>query len=387
VNTEALLKELGQTQSLLLALAEQADEATLRSQYHPDLSPLGWHLGHCVFIECLWLHEEVRGDNSVMQPITDFYTPPRTPKPERGKRLPPKDIFLNWARELQAFNLHYLRNLRPEWRGHPLFQDDYILHFLVQHNSQHYETMLMVLTQKALTEHQANAEALQGLQGLQAQAPTPEPVEVPAGHYRVGGRRPSAYDNEVPPQRAELGPFAISRHPVSNAEYLAFIEDGGYQRKELWGEDGWNWCRKNGASGPDHWRRSEGAGWHGVGMRGSYELAGNEPVSGISCFEARAFAHWCGARLPHEYQWEAACRLALLEQTGRVWEWCDNTFHPYLGFTPFPYPEYSQPWFDEQHYSLRGGSIHTRPVIKRPSFRNFFTPDTRHIFAGLRLVF
>jgi iron(II)-dependent oxidoreductase len=337
VNTEALLKELGQTQSLLLALAEQADEATLRSQYHPDLSPLGWHLGHCVFIECLWLHEEVRGDNSVTQPITDFYTPPRTPKPERGKRLPPKDIFLNWARELQAFNLHYLRNLRPEWRGHPLFQDDYILHFLVQHNSQHYETMLMVLTQKALTEHQANAEALQGLQGLQAQAPTPEPVEVPAGHYRVGGRRPSAYDNEVPPQRAELGPFAISRHPVSNAEYLAFIEDGGYQRKELWGEDGWNWCR--------------------------------------------------GARLPHEYQWEAACRLALLEQTGRVWEWCDNTFHPYLGFTPFPYPEYSQPWFDEQHYSLRGGSIHTRPVIKRPSFRNFFTPDKRHIFAGLRLVF
>jgi iron(II)-dependent oxidoreductase len=122
-------------------------------------------------------------------------------------------------------------------------------------------------------------------------------------------------------------------------------------------------------------------------MRGHYPLSADQPVAGISHYEARAFAAWAGARLAHEYQWEVAQRLGLLEQTGRVWEWCENRFHPYPGFRPFPYPEYSQPWFDGRHYSLRGGSVHTRPAVRRASFRNFFEADKRHIFAGLRLVF
>jgi iron(II)-dependent oxidoreductase len=78
--------------------------------------------------------------------------------------------------------------------------------------------------------------------------------------------------------------------------------------------------------------------------------------------------------------------LQLLEQTGHVWEWCNNCFYPYAGFQSFPYKEYSQPWFNDNHYTLRGGSLHTRPGIKRASFRNFHAPEKRHIFAGLRLV-
>jgi len=384
VNTGALISELEQAQSLLLALVEEVDDATLRRQYHFDISPLGWHLGHCVFIECLWLHEKLRGDNRVTQPITDFYTPPHTPKSERGKLLPPKDTLLAWARELHAFNLHTLRNLRTEWRAHPLLKDDYIIHFLIQHNSQHYETMLMILTQKALTEFRPDGSSHQA---LRAMTPRREAVDIPAGHYRVGGTPPTACDNEVPPQRAELGPFAISKHPVSNAEYLAFMEDGGYRRKDFWEKAGWNWCQQHNIAHPDQWRQSEEGDWYAVGMRGGYALAGTEPVSGISHYEARAFARWADGRLPHEYQWEAACRIGVLEQTGRVWEWCGNTFHPYEGFSAFPYSEYSQPWFDGQHYSLRGGSLHTRPSIKRPSFRNFFEADKRHIRAGLRLAY
>ncbi|WP_455234382.1 SUMF1/EgtB/PvdO family nonheme iron enzyme [Thiogranum longum] len=384
MSTDSLISELEQAQSLVLALVEDADETACRSQYHPDLSPLGWHLGHCVFTDCLWLHEKIRGDNSVTEPIADLYIPPRTPKSERGGLLPAKDALLTWARELQAFNLHYLRNLRPEWKEHPLLQDDYIIHFLIQHNSQHYETMLMVLTQKALAEYQPNGGRHQP---LLPKALNGERVDIAAGHYRVGGTRPTAYDNEVPPQKADLGPFAIGRHPVSNAEYLAFLEDGGYRRQELWEPDGWAWRQENGICRPDHWRQSDQGDWFAVGLRGSYDLTGSEPVSGISHFEARAFARWAGARLPHEYQWEAACRIGALEQTGRVWEWCDNTFHPYQGFAPFPYPEYSQPWFDGQHFSLRGGSLYTRPAVKRPSFRNFYEAGKRHIFAGLRLVF
>ena len=108
---------------------------------------------------------------------------------------------------------------------------------------------------------------------------------------------------------------------------------------------------------------------------------------GISFHEAQAFSHWARARLPHEHEWEAAVKSEQLHNTGQVWEWCANTFHPYQGFSAFPYDEYSKPWFDDNHYVLRGASRHTRPEIRRASFRNFFNPDKRHIFAGLRLVF
>jgi iron(II)-dependent oxidoreductase len=380
----ALIEELAHSQSLLLGVVENLDEISLRSQYHPDLSPLGWHLGHCVYTECLWLHEKIRGDASVTTPIADFYTPPKTPKSERGRLLPAKSDLLAWAADLQQFNLHFLRRLRPELQRHPLFEGDYILHFLIQHNSQHYETMLMVLNQKAIS---AQPHVVAGSASLRPAPLRNDTAEIPTGHYRVGGAAPAAYDNELPVQRAELGHFAIGRFPVSNAEYLAFMEDGGYRRAELWSEAGWQWRQRERIEHPDHWRLGGDRSWYGTGVRGDYQLAADQPVCGISHYEAQACARWAGAELPHEYQWEVACRIGALQQTGRVWEWCDNTFHPYEGFQPFPYREYSQPWFDERHFSLRGGSLHTRPSLKRASFRNFFQPDKRHVFAGLRLAF
>jgi len=383
VSRDALIEELALAQSLVHALVEDCDADSYRRQFHPDLSPMGWHLGHCVYVECYWLHEQLRGDDSVTAPIAGLYMPPTTPKPEHGKRLPPQDALLLWAQELQAFNRHYLQKLPPELTAHPLLEDDYLLHFLIQHYSQHYETLLMILTQKAL---QAPADGFEPATPLLGSPLDDRRVEVPGGHYRVGGDRPVAFDNEVPPQHAELGPFSISTRPVSNAEFLAFIEAGGYEDDALWQESGRAWRRQTGASHPDHWRQSASGLWYGVGIRGPYELAPDEPVLGLSHHEADAFARWAGARLPHEYQWEAACRSGRLEQTGRAWEWCANTFHPYAGFAPFPYDGYSKPWFDETHYTLRGGSLHTRPAIKRPSFRNFHRADKRHIFAGLRLA-
>jgi len=384
LSTDALITELGNAQSLLLAIASDVDETAFRSQYHRDLSPIGWHLGHCIYTECFWLHEKIRGDDSVTAPIRSFYTPSETPKAERGPRLPQQADLLAWASELNAFNLHYLQNLRPEWQAHELLTDDYILHFLTQHYSQHYETLLMILTQKALDETRPEDASLAG---LQASVLRHDNIDIPGGHYRIGGDRPAACDNELPRQQADLGVFSISRHPLSNAEYLGFMEDGGYQTAAHWSEAGWQWREDNLAESPEHWRRNSSGDWYGVSFRGGYVLAPDEPVSGINHYEASAFANWAGGQLPHEYQWEAACRIGALEQTGRVWEWCRNTFHPYEGFSAFPYAEYSQPWFDDRHYTLKGGSLHTRPAIKRPAFRNFFEADKRHVFAGLRLVY
>jgi iron(II)-dependent oxidoreductase len=146
------LQTLRESQQLLMALAENLDEEALRTQFHPDLSALGWHLGHCVYIECYWLHEVVRGDDRVTAPIMRLYTPPLTPKPERGALLPPRDELLSWAQHLQGINLDFLANLEGGVAKHELFEDDYLPLFLQQHNSQHYETMLMVLSERALAQ-------------------------------------------------------------------------------------------------------------------------------------------------------------------------------------------------------------------------------------------
>ncbi len=372
------------THELLSALAGSVDDADCRAQHHPDLSPLGWHLGHCVYVECYWLHEQVRGDDTVTAPLARLYTPPHTPKPERGRLLPPQAELLAWANELYAFNRSYLANLPAGLADHPLFEDGYLQGFLLQHHSQHYETMLMVLTQRALA---AAPEDFPVHTPLRPSQPVRESRQVRAGHYRIGGRRPEAFDNELPAQRAELGSFEIATRPISNAEYLAFMEAGGYQDARWWSAPGWAWREASGITHPDHWRRNRRGEWFGIAARGPYELAADEPVLGINHYEASACAEWAGGQLPHEYQWETACRLGLLEQSGRAWEWCANTFHPYEGFEPFPYREYSTPWLGGDHYTLKGGSLHTRPAVKRASFRNFYEPDKRHIFAGLRVVY
>lgn len=379
-----LLEELRLAQDLVTGLAEPLDEDSYRRQFHPDLSALGWHLGHCTFTECYWLQAIVQGDDRYTAPVADLYTPPRTPKPERGQRIPPLPELLQWVQALQSENLDTLLRPAPVLLDHPLLQDNYLIHFLIQHYSQHFEIMLMALTQRELARARPDFVVNNT---LQSSMPAPDTASVTAGHYKVGGQAPMAYDNELPAQQATLGPYRIARQPVTNSEYLAFINERGYTTRKLWGKAGWDWLQQQAVCAPEHWRRNNEGLWYGIGVRGAYELAGDDILHGVSMHEALAYANWAGGRLPHEHQWEVACRLQLLEQTGRAWEWCGNCFYPYEGFRAFPYAEYSQPWFDSNHYSLRGGSFHTRPALRRASFRNFYEPGKRHIFAGLRLVY
>ncbi|MEE8342876.1 MAG: SUMF1/EgtB/PvdO family nonheme iron enzyme [Gammaproteobacteria bacterium] len=384
MTTPGTLQQLGSLQTMVRALAEETDETTFRTQYHPDLSPLGWHLGHCVYAECYWLYEAVSGNRELTAAIENLYIPANSPKQERGAKLPQRERLLEWAEQVQQHNLLHLKQLTSPAADHHLHADEYLQHFLIQHRCQHVETMIMVLHQKALHDTVAPFSVEKPL----VCAPvTRNALRIPDGYYKVGGQPPLAYDNELPQQRVKIDSFHIARCPVSNAEFLAFMEADGYLQEDSWGSKGWAWRQQTLAAHPEHWRRDGNRNWYGIGLRGAYELIPDEPVSGISYFEAEAYAHWAGGKLPHEYQWETASRLELIEQTGRVWEWCRNTFHPYEGFTPFPYEDYSQPWFDGAHYTLRGGSIHTQPQVRRHSFRNFYTPDKRHVFAGLRLVF
>ena len=384
MSSASLLNELQLAQDLVTALLESLDDDSQRQQYHDELSPLGWHLGHCTYTECYWLQQVVLQDSRYTAPVEALYTPGKTLKSERGRQLPPLDALLQWVLTLQAMNRDLLSTPPKVLREHPLMQDDYLLHFLIQHYSQHYETMLSALTQRALREH---TDSFRVTTPFTASAPVTDTLTMQPGHYRVGGRAPLACDNELPAQEATLGPYRIARRPVSNAEYLAFIEADGYGTRSLWSDAGWQWRTQLMPVGPDHWHQDVAGHWHGTGVRGAYELDGTDVVHGISHHEASAYANWAGGRLPHEHQWEVACRLQALEHTGRAWEWCQNPFYPYEGFKAFPYDGYSTPSFDNKHYTLRGGSLHTRPAIKRASFRNFHEPFKRHIFAGLRLVY
>lgn len=373
---------LDAAQQQLCALVEGLDDEGYRAQFHPELSPVGWHLGHCAYIENYWLREVVCGDGRLTRPAARYYVPAGSPRAERGPVLPSKEELTEAVRHQQSENLRLLARISPQ--GHALLKDDYLTHFLVQHHGQHMETMHLALNQRALANGYGGFAPASTLRSA---ATSRACGMVKGGRYRIGGKRPEAFDNELPAHDFECEGFSIATLPISNAEYLSFIEDDAYSTRRHWSEDGWRWLKQTDIEHPEHWRQDTRGCWFGIHAHGFYELAPEDPVYGISYHEAWAFAAWAGARLPHEYEWEIAYRAGLLEATGRVWEWCDNSFHPYAGFKPFPYNEYSLPWFDGTHRTLRGGSIYTHPDLRRASFRNFYTADKRHIFGGLRLAF
>jgi len=381
MNVPIDLAPLRAIQNDLCALVEDLDDEGYRAQFHAELSPIGWHLGHCTFIENYWLREVVLDDDSLTRPLAHYYIPANSPKPQRGPALPRKEELLSSVRRQQADNLRLLGDAAT--RRHALLKDNYLSLLLLQHHCQHFETINLARQQRALRNGCIEFEPAEALRPAPVNG---EFVTVPAGNYPIGGARPEAFDNELPAHRIEHRAFHIAARPVTNAEYLRFIEDDGYSARAHWTKAGWHWREQAGCQHPDHWRKNGRGQWFGIDQRSGFGLSLDDPLYGISHHEASAFAAYAGARLPHENEWEIACRANVLRDTGRVWEWCGNTFYGYEGFAPFPYAEYSLPWFDGTHYTLRGGSAFTRPIVKRPGFRNFYTPDKRHIFAGLRLA-
>lgn len=383
MSTVPLLRQLQHYQTGVRDLYLQA-RADYRRQYHPDLSPIGWHLGHCLHTESYWVREMWLKEPPCDKTPGQLYNPVLSRKPERGGALPEHDELCEWAQQIQAETIGLLEKYRNHHDPLELMRDDFLLHFLIQHYAQHYETMQMVRAQ-------ANLHA-----GTTIEIKTPLPsaaldrtaATLPGGNYTVGANgqhRP--YDNEYPGHQTEIDEIAIGVRPVSNAEYLCFMDEDGYDHQDYWSEAGWQWLQQHRQAAPEFWHRNDAGHWYGIDHRGAFELAATAAVHGISHYEAEAFAHWARARLPHEHEWEAAAIAGLLTGDGSVWEWCHNAFYPYPGFTAYPYAGYSLPYYDGGHYTLKGGSVLTRPPIRRPSFRNFYQAGTRFLYAGLRLVF
>ena len=353
---------LAALQTAFCAIVAGLDDAACRARWHPALSPVGWHLRHCVFVEALWIRERVLGDDRLTAPLAASCLPERAPKDLRAGALPPRRALVAWAREVMAEN----RALLAAAPRHPLTENGYLRAFLAAHVAQHLETVRLALAARRL----AGAVRHRVARPLLPSRPAPRWRAVPAGEGVIGDDGPPcgfAYDNEAPALRVRTGAFGIAAEPVDNAAWLAFME-------------------AEGAAAPFGWRRDPAGAWFEVGADGPADLQPGAPVAGISHREARAFARWARARLPHEYEWERAARRGALEGVGAAWEWCANALHPYPGFRWRPYREYSAPWFDSRHAVLRGAGRDTERENRRVSFRNFYPPESRHIAAGLRLA-
>jgi iron(II)-dependent oxidoreductase len=297
---------------------------------------------------------------------------------------------------------------------------------VVQHEHQHDETMLATL------------QLMDG-EGYRPHAPVPPrgrridkaEVLVEGGPFEMGtSLEPWAYDNERPAHIVDLPPFLIDTTPVTNRDYLRFVEAGGYDDPRWWSEAGWAHRQKAGLSAPEFWRKECEGVWTRLRFGWREDLPLNEPVCHVCWFEADAYARWAGKRLPTEAEWEKAAsaepgggkrrypwgdappgpELANLGQRyfrpaavgaypqgaspwgceqmiGDVWEWTSSGFTPYPGYHWFPYKEYSEVFFkqDRDRFRvLRGGSWATDPAAVRATFRNWDFPIRRQIFAGFR---
>jgi formylglycine-generating enzyme required for sulfatase activity len=209
--------------------------------------------------------------------------------------------------------------------------------------------------------------------------------EFEGGLVEIGhGGESFAFDNEGPRHRTWLEPFALATRPATCGEYLDFMEDGGYQRPELWLSAGWDCVNQRGWQAPLYWEK-DGARWNVFTLSGLQPLQATDPVGHVSFFEAAAYAKWAGKRLPREQEWETGSET--LHDIGQVWEW---TASPYVAYPGYREPdgaigEYNGKFMSNQMV-LRGGCVATPRHHIRKSYRNFFPPDARWMFGGIRLA-
>jgi len=376
-------------------------------QAMPDASPTKWHLAHTS-----WFFETVllQAHDAAYRPFDARYAflfnsyyeslGPRHPRPQRGLLTRPGQA------EVLAYRAHVdaaMRGLIEHAPADAWREIAPLLELGLNHEQQHQELMLtdakFLLSCNPLQP--AYREAAEAAEAASEGAPRVHPAAVAAGEAgwttRPGGivavghagtpASAFAFDNETPRHRVLLREHRIARRPVSNGEFLAFVRDGGYRRAALWLSDGWAAVQAGGWQAPLYWSDVDAARPSVFTLHGTRPLDEAEPVSHLSFYEASAYAEWAGARLPTEFEWEAAAQDGVLDGVGEVWEWTRSSYDPYPGFRPLAgaVSEYNGKFMVGQ-LVLRGGSCATPAGHSRTSYRNFFPPSARWQFAGLRLA-
>lgn len=372
--TEAYALVRSHTEKLAAPLS--AEDCALQSM--PDTSPVKWHLAHTTwFFETVILAKQPGfkpADPRFAYLFNSYYEAlgPRHPRPRRGLLSRPNlDEIYAYRAQIDAAMLQAC--------GDTTLRDAILLG--LNHEQQHQELILTDIkhaffSNPLLPAYRREPAAPQAQQKLEWRRHDGGTVQI--GHQ--GGD--FAFDNETPHHPVLLQPFAIASRPVSNGEYQAFIADGGYRRPEFWLSDGWARVQEENWEAPLYWLK-DGDGDESVfTLSGVQALDPHAPVEHVSFYEAAAYAAWTGARLPTEFEWEAS-----QISHGAVWEWTRSSYDPYPGFKPFAgvAAEYNGKFMVGQMV-LRGGSSATPPGHIRATYRNFFPPQARWQFSGIRLA-
>ena len=378
--SSSLAQAYGEVRAYSEALAAPLSAEDAGVQSMPDASPTKWHLAHTSWFFETVILSRVPGykpfDPRFAFLFNSYYEAlgPRHPRPKRGLITRPS------LDEVLAYRAHVDRGMTAAFDD--ASQREAILLGL-HHEQQHQELLLTDI------KHAFFSNPL--LPAYRTEAPAPQPaapldgISLPGGVSLIGHDGAGfAFDNESPRHQVLLRPFRIASRPVTNGEYRAFIEDGGYRRAEFWLSDGWSRVQEESWEAPLYWLKDDDGSESVFTLSGVRPLDPNAPVEHVSFFEAAAYAAWAKARLPTEFEWEAASPLF---DHGQVWEWTRSSYDPYPGFKAFEgvAQEYNGKFMVGQMV-LRGGSIATPPGHIRSTYRNFFPPAARWQFSGIRLA-
>jgi len=401
-----------------LAFYAHLDLERLRVPYLAIVNPPLWELAHVAWFQEFWCLRYRPDDPSgsrtptLLENADALFDSRNVPHETRWSLpMPPPEAIYRYLERTLERTLEVLDEASDAQR--------YFGELVLRHEDMHGEAMLMTLQTLELP-----APAFAPVTAPASRADRPREVLFEGGEFLQGTLPEShefVFDNEKWAHMASVRPFTLSVDAVTQNEFVAFTEEGGYRRRDLWTEDGWKWREAAAMEAPMHWRREEGR-WLARRFDRWFPVELAAPMVHVSLHEALAYCRWSERRLPTEAEWEFAARnggradrypwgdtpaqraetldcaylapstgvadpapsrTGLRQMIGGVWEWTSSAFLPYPGFRADPYKEYSKPWFGT-HHVLRGGSFATRARLVHNRFRNFYLPERADVFAGFR---
>jgi iron(II)-dependent oxidoreductase len=419
-----LAAQLRATRARTARLTEDLSAAQLMGPMLPIVNPVLWEMGHVGWFHEYWTLRHSHGEDPLLERADQLWNSSTVAHDTRWElTLPDRAGVLRYTQDVLERQLDRLG-------GAVDLPARYFYELSIRHEDMHVEAL--AYTRQTLAY--ARPQDL-GSPPLQAAGDWPGDVDIPGGNWRLGSTTDDGFifDNEKWAHEVALAPFRIAKAPVTNSEFAAFVEEGGYRRREFWTGEGWDWRERAGAQRPIYWLENNGARWFWRRNDEVEPLAPHAPVTFVNWYEAQAWCRWAKRRLPTEAEWEAAAlgqpigsgsaladgkrwwpwgdappdaaranldfayagqidvgacaagdsAFGCRQMIGNAWEWTASDFVPFKGFAPDPYEDYSQPWFNSRKV-LRGGSFATSARIARPGYRNFFTPERNDVIASFR---